>query len=61
MALTTRSDDTPEAITTRLKVQGDHLNSIIKFFQDEGVTVQFINGNQSFEQVHEAIKAAMDQ
>jgi adenylate kinase len=50
--LTTRSDDNYDAILNRIKVQGDFLKQIIDYLESQGLSVVFVKGDQSMEQVY---------
>ena len=60
ISLTTRSDDTPEAILKRLTVQGEHLKDILKYLENEGMEIVFIKGNQPIEQVYSELNSHIE-
>lgn len=56
-----RVDDTPEVILERLTVHLEQSEDIINFLKSCGVAVEQVNGVGEIEEIHQRIKAAMQQ
>lgn len=55
-----RQDDTDDAIDERFKEYRETIVPILEHFKKAGVTVHDIDGNQSVDAVHDAIKQALN-
>lgn len=58
--LVQRDDDKPEAVRKRLGLYRQWAVPVMEFYEDLGVPVHRIDGEQSIEDVFEAIKSAID-
>lgn len=58
--LVQRDDDKPEAVLKRLALYHEQTEPVVKFYEDLGVPVHRIDGEQSIDDVFEAVKAALD-
>ena len=58
--LTTRSDDHPEAIIKRIKIQGDYLKQILDYFKKENIDIEFVKGDQLPNEVFNDIEKVIE-
>ena len=57
--LVQRSDDQPDTVKNRIEVYNRQTRPLIEYYETSDVAVEYVDGEQGLDEVHEAIEAAL--